>query len=186
MFKGLACLLYLPPSSPDYNALEGAWAKVKAYLRKAKARTVEALYQALAQALETISPADALHFVRHAGVIQSDAGRIIPHDLLLPLKETTMFTSDRDQVLCERLNRHPRLRARVESLLQVVEEAAGDCEKADAAEQRVIEELRQLGNEALTAWAERGVEKSVVVAQAESDWRPGGKKTVLVHNLRTD
>jgi hypothetical protein len=97
-----------------------------------------------------------------------------------------MFTSDRDQVLCERLNRHPHLRTRVERLLEVVENAAGDCEKADAVQRRVIEELRQMGHEALTAWAERGLEKSVVVAQAESDWRPGGKKTVLVHDLRAD
>lgn len=62
----------------------------------------------------------------------------------------------------------------------------GDCEKADAVERRVIEELRQMGHEALTAWAQRGLEKSVVVAQGESDWRPGGKKTVLVHDLRAD
>jgi transposase len=61
-----ACLLYLPPYSPDYNAIELAWSKVKAYGRQVKARTVDALYQALAQALDTISPADALHFVRHA------------------------------------------------------------------------------------------------------------------------
>ena len=90
-----------------------------------------------------------------------------------------MLTSDRDQILCERLNRHPLLRARVEGLLEVVEDAAGDCEKADAAERRVIDELRQMGNDALTAWAERGVEKRVVVAQAESDWRPGGKKNSI-------
>ena len=90
-----------------------------------------------------------------------------------------MFAIDRDQVLCERLNCHPLLRARVESLLEVVEDAAGDCEKADAAERRVIEELRQMGNEALTAWAERGVEKRVAVAQAEPDWRPGGKKNCI-------
>jgi hypothetical protein len=108
------------------------------------------------------------------GVIQSDAGLIIPYDLWILLKETAMFTSDRDQVLCERLNRHPRWRARVESLLPVVEDAAGDCEKADAAERRVIEERRQRGNEALTAWAERGVEKRAAVAQAEPGWRPGG------------
>ncbi len=50
------------------------------------------------------------------------------------------------------------LRARMESLLGVVEDVAGDLEKADAAERRVIEELRQMGNEALAAWAERGVE----------------------------
>ena len=86
---------------------------------------------------------------------------------------------DRDQMLLERLNCHPRLRARVENLLAVVEDAAGDCAKADAAERRVIEELRQMGNEALTAWAERGVAKRAVLAQAEPDWRPGGKKTSI-------
>src|SRR5512135_3390387 len=83
------------------------------------------------------------------GVIQSDAGPIIQHDLLIPSKEIPMFAIDRDQVLCERLNRHPLLRARVENLLGVVEDAAGGGEKADAAERRVIEERRQMGNEAL-------------------------------------
>ena len=78
--------------------------------------------------------------------------------------------------MLERLNRYPYLRARMESLFAVIEDAAGDCAKADAAERRVIDELRQMGNEALTAWAERGVEKQVVLAQAEPDWRPGGEK----------
>ena len=90
-----------------------------------------------------------------------------------------MPATDRDQMLLERLNSHPLLRARVESLFEVVEDAAGDCEKADAAERRVIEELRQMGNEALTAWAERGVEKHAALAQAEPDGRPGGKKNFI-------
>ena len=90
-----------------------------------------------------------------------------------------MLTTDRDRMLLERLNRHPHLRARMESLLAVVEDTAGDCAKADAAERRVIDELRQMGNDVLTAWAERGVERSVVVAQAEPDWRPGGKKNCI-------
>ena len=90
-----------------------------------------------------------------------------------------MLTTDRDQMLLECLNRHPLLRARMENLLGVVEDAAGDCEKADAAERRVIEELRQMDNEALTTWAERGVEKRAAVAQAEPDWRPGGKKNCI-------
>ncbi len=91
-----------------------------------------------------------------------------------------MLTPDRNETLLERLDRHPVLRNRVESLLRVVEDTEGDGEKADAAEQRVIEELRQMGHEALTAWAERGVEKQTVIAQTEPDWRPGGKKTLLV------
>lgn len=97
-----------------------------------------------------------------------------------------MLTRDRDGDLGERLNRHPQLRARVESLLAVVEDAAGDCEKADAAERRIIEELRQLGNDMLTAWAERSVEQHSSVAQAKPEWRSAGKKTVLVHDLRSD
>jgi hypothetical protein len=90
-----------------------------------------------------------------------------------------MLTLDRNETLIERLDRHPVLRSRVESLLRVVEDAEGDCEKADAAERRMIEELRQRGSEALTAWAERGVEKQTVFAQTEPDWRPGGKKNSI-------
>ncbi|MCC9002678.1 MAG: hypothetical protein LM549_08665 [Candidatus Competibacter sp.] len=44
----------------------------------------------------------------------------------------------------------------MESLLAVVEDAADDWETADAVEWRVIEELRQMGNEALTVWADAG------------------------------
>lgn len=47
-----------------------------------------------------------------------------------------------------RLHHHPQLRERMETLLNVVENVAGDCTKADAAEQAVIEEVRKRGNEA--------------------------------------
>ena len=50
-----ARLLYLPPYSPDFNPIEPIWAKVKQGLRSAKARTVEALEQAVAEALNTIT-----------------------------------------------------------------------------------------------------------------------------------
>lgn len=62
--------------------------------------------------------------------------------------------------LTKRLNRHPKLRARIEGLLNVVENAAGDCTKADDAEQYVIEELRKMGSDALHCWAEHAVESS--------------------------
>lgn len=55
----------------------------------------------------------------------------------------------------QRLNAHPELRAKVEVLLSVVENAQGDLVLADAAEQRVIEEIRQLGQVALQDWATR-------------------------------
>ena len=55
----------------------------------------------------------------------------------------------------ERLNRHPELKAKIETLLSVVENAQGDLVKANEAEQRVIEEIRQLGQTALQEWATR-------------------------------
>ena len=48
-----AGLWYLPPYSPDLNPIEKIWAKVKAYLRKAAARTTEALWEAIGQALQS-------------------------------------------------------------------------------------------------------------------------------------
>lgn len=57
--------------------------------------------------------------------------------------------------LDERLNRHPELKAKVETLLSVVENAEGTLVKANETEQRVIEEIRQLGQVALQGWATR-------------------------------
>ena len=53
-----ARLLYLPPYSPDLNPIEKVWSKLKALVRKAKARTREALWEAIAKALEAITPQD--------------------------------------------------------------------------------------------------------------------------------
>ena len=52
-------LLYLPPYSPDLNPIEKAWAKLKQLLRSAKARTAEALEQAIAELLPQITPENA-------------------------------------------------------------------------------------------------------------------------------
>jgi transposase len=57
----------LPPYSPDLNPIEQMWSKVKAVLRGLKARTEEALYKALAQALNSITPEDALGWFRACG-----------------------------------------------------------------------------------------------------------------------
>jgi transposase len=54
-----ARLMYLPPYSPDYSPIESCWSKLKAILRKAKARSREALDEALTQAIEHITQSDA-------------------------------------------------------------------------------------------------------------------------------
>ncbi len=61
-------LLYLPPYSPDLNPIEKAWAKLKQFLRSLKARTGEALEQAVTQALPCITPDNARAWFRHCGV----------------------------------------------------------------------------------------------------------------------
>jgi transposase len=53
---------YLPPYSPDLNPIEKMWSKVKQFLRSAKARSSEELFKAVAKALESITPADAIAF----------------------------------------------------------------------------------------------------------------------------
>ncbi len=59
-----AKLVYLPPCSPDLNPIEKAWSKFKPYLRKAKARTAEALDQAVTEALRTITADNAQAWFR--------------------------------------------------------------------------------------------------------------------------
>jgi transposase len=61
-----ARLHYLPPYSPDLNPIEKAWSKFKKFLRDAKARTKEALDQAVTDALKTITADNAAWF-RHCG-----------------------------------------------------------------------------------------------------------------------
>ncbi|WP_147773986.1 hypothetical protein [Bathymodiolus platifrons methanotrophic gill symbiont] len=65
----------------------------------------------------------------------------------------------------------------MESLLNVVENTTGDCIKADDAEQHVIEEIRQMGNDALHCWGSTAADRE---AKQLREQRPGlhgnGKK----------
>jgi len=60
-------LIYLPSYSPDYNPIEEAFSKIKDLLRKAAARTKEALVEAIGVALSAVSAQDARGFFEHAG-----------------------------------------------------------------------------------------------------------------------
>jgi transposase len=61
-------LLYLPPNSPDLNPIEKAWARLKQLLRSAKARTAQALDQAIAELLPQITLQNAQAWFRHSGI----------------------------------------------------------------------------------------------------------------------
>ena len=60
-------LVYLPPYSPDLNPIEEAFSKVKALLRRAGARTREALIEAMGQALSAVTARDTCGFFDHCG-----------------------------------------------------------------------------------------------------------------------
>jgi transposase len=60
-------VLYLPAYSPDFNPIEEAFSKIKGALRKAQARTREALIEALGLAISTVTARDARGFFEHGG-----------------------------------------------------------------------------------------------------------------------
>lgn len=62
-----ATLLYLPPYSPDLNPIEQSFAKLKAHLRKAKERTVPALYNRIGQVLDCFEPTEFQNYFRKSG-----------------------------------------------------------------------------------------------------------------------
>lgn len=62
-----ASLLYLPPYSPDLNPIENAFAKIKAHLRKAARRTMDGLWNAIADIIPKITPAECKNYFANAG-----------------------------------------------------------------------------------------------------------------------
>jgi transposase len=62
-----ARLIYLPPYSPDFSPIEECWSKIKAILRAKAARTLERLWQAIAEAFAAITSQDAQGWFTHAG-----------------------------------------------------------------------------------------------------------------------
>jgi transposase len=68
LIEGAGCrLLFLPAYSPDFNPIEHAFAKVKQRLRRAEARTFEALVAAIGEAIDAVTPADARGCFAHCG-----------------------------------------------------------------------------------------------------------------------
>ena len=60
-------LRFLPPYSPDFNPIENAFSKLKAFLRKAAARTRDQLWDAVAQAIDRFDPGECANYFTAAG-----------------------------------------------------------------------------------------------------------------------
>ena len=62
-----AGLLYLPPYSPDLNPIEQLFAKLKTLLRKAAARSREALWTTIGGLLDAFGPEECRHYIHNCG-----------------------------------------------------------------------------------------------------------------------
>ena len=62
-----AHLRFLPPYSPDFNPIELAFAKLKAFIRAVRPRTFDHVCELLAAALGLFRPDECAHYVRHCG-----------------------------------------------------------------------------------------------------------------------
>ena len=62
-----AHLRFLPPYSPDFNPIELAFAKLKAFLRAARPRSFEQVMTLVAIALDLFTPTECANFIRHCG-----------------------------------------------------------------------------------------------------------------------
>ena len=60
-------LVFLPPYSPDLNPIEQIFAKLKAMLRKAAERTVEATWRRIGSLLDRFPPEECKNYLKHAG-----------------------------------------------------------------------------------------------------------------------
>jgi transposase len=68
LIEGQGCeLAYLPPYSPDFNLIEEAFSKIKGLMRKAEARSREALLEAMGRAISALSAEDARGYFEHCG-----------------------------------------------------------------------------------------------------------------------
>ena len=67
LYRKGASVLFLPPYSPDFNPIELCWSKMKASLRRLKARTYGGLVAAMKTALEEVTASDVSGWFRHCG-----------------------------------------------------------------------------------------------------------------------
>jgi len=88
-----------------------------------------------------------------------------------------------DGALRAALRARPELRKRISSIVMAVEGEAGALTEADAAEERIVDEMRLLGREALKSWAENRVEATErEIRQRPLMHRQGEKNSAGIRN----
>ena len=91
-----------------------------------------------------------------------------------------------DEALVAFLRGHPDVRNRVASIARAMENSDGDLDEADAAEERLVEEMRHLGRDALQGWAEKRVEATEQdIRRQPSLHRQGKKNSAGIRNSGT-
>jgi len=95
--------------------------------------------------------------------------------------------SDRKDNFEERLKEYPALRRRFQSILDIVKDTTASVDKADEAEQLWIDEIRQMGKEALHDWAV-GKEKEKVkdLVHDNDGIKQHSKKNFMAYHFRRD
>ena len=66
-----ATVLYLPPYSPDLNPIEKFFSKLKALLRKAAKRSIDALWKEIGKLLNTVSQSECTNFFASCGYVHT-------------------------------------------------------------------------------------------------------------------
>jgi hypothetical protein len=89
-----------------------------------------------------------------------------------------------DEELLKRLHKQPALRTRLVQLLETAEDSAGDLRLADDAEDRIVEQMRQMSLELMQAWADNQVQRSEQQVRRSGRAHREGKKTLLAHSIR--
>jgi hypothetical protein len=92
------------------------------------------------------------------------------------------LNSESNQSLDQRLANNPALRARLHALVDVIDAAAGDCVTAAQAEARVVEEIRKMGAEALTAWSQRAEDHAQSQMSGQQAERDGKKNSTGIRS----
>src|SRR5271166_2613527 len=119
-----------------------------------------------------------------AGAIQRCAG--YGKDSAKEGSPTMATTKLSDEALLAFFQSRPELRDRMASIVGAVGNSEGNLVEADAAEERLVEEMRLLGREVMQSWASGRVEATEREVRLQAGMHRQGKKTPMAHEVRRD